>query len=364
MCQLAPVMPGPHDVLPSEVDAFADRMLDILNGGALALVISVGHRTGLLDALADLPRSTSRVIADSASLDERYVREWLGAMVTGGIVEFDAASGTYWLPRERAALLTRRSSPDNMAVTAQWIAVAAQVEDRIVDCFRSGGGVAYEHFHRFDDVMAEESRQTVVVALFDSILPLVPGLAERLEEGIDVLDVGCGQGRALITLASEFPNSRFRGFDLSADAVTTARATVDELGLRNVELEVNDAAELHRTAEFDLVTGFDVVHDQARPAAVLANIRRSLRPDGVFLMQDIATSSRLENNVEHPIGPLLYATSLFHCMTVSLAQDGAGLGTCWGRELATEMLSEAGFGEVEVHDLPHDFINYFYVARP
>lgn len=106
------------------------------------------------------------------------------------------------------------------------------------------------------------------------------------------------------------------------------------------------------------------MHDQARPAAVLANIRRALRPDGIFLMQDIATSSRLENNIEHPIGPLLYATSLFHCMTVSLAQGGAGLGTCWGRELVTEMLAKAGFVDVEVHDLPHDFINYFYVARP
>src|SRR5690606_3222684 len=109
----------------------------------------------------------------------------------------------------------------------------------------------------------------------------------------------------------------------------------------------------------DLVTAFDAIHDQARPAAVLANIRRALRPGGVFLMQDIRASSHLERNKDHPLGPYLYTISTMHCMSVSLATGGEGLGTVWGEEKALEMLREAGFARVELHRLPHDIMNNY-----
>jgi hypothetical protein len=114
---------------------------------------------------------------------------------------------------------------------------------------------------------------------------------------------------------------------------------------------------------YDLITTFDAIHDQAKPAAVLEGIAEALRGDGVYLLQDIAGSSHLHNNMEHPLGPFLYAVSTIHCMTVSLAQGGEGLGTMWGEEKVLEMLEEAGFGEVEVKQLAHDFQNSYYVAR-
>lgn len=348
----------------ARVDAFAERMLDVLNGGALALATSVGHRTGLFDAMSMLEPASSTSIADAAGLDERYVREWLGAMVTAGIVEYLPIEDVYALPREHAAVLTRRNSPNNLAVPMQFIPVLARVEDQLVRAFEEGGGVGYEHYPRFQHVMAEMSRQTVVSALFDSVLTMVPGLTERLQEGIDVLDVGCGLGRALIAMACEYPNSRFRGVDLSADAIRGARERVAELSLHNITFEQLDLATLNEPGRYDLITGFDTIHDQAEPDRVLRNIHAALRDDGVFLMQDIATCSRLEDNLDHPIGPFLYSISLMHCMTVSLARGGAGLGTCWGRELAVDMLRAAGFEPVEVRELPHDFMNYFYIARP
>lgn len=348
---------------PRRVEAFGEHLLDVLNHGAVALGLSVGHRTGLFDALGALPPATSEAIAETAGLDERYVREWLGAMATARIVEYDASVGHYRLPEAHAALLTRAAAPDNMAVTAQWFAVLAGVEDRIVECFHRGGGVPYEAFGRFHEVMAEESSQTVVTALFDHILPLAPGLTDQLREGIDVLDVGCGRGRALLAMASEYPNSSFRGYDLSEDAVGPARAEALEMGLRNVSFDAVDAALMTDAERFDLVTAFDIVHDQARPADVLGHLHRALRPGGLLLMQDISTHTPLEANLDHPLGPFLYTISYTHCMTVSLAQDGAGLGTCWGRELAESMLADAGFSSVEVHTLPHDIQNFFYLAR-
>ena len=344
-------------------EAFAERMVGVLNDGAIALMTSIGHRTGLFDVMAGLPLSTSQDIASVADLDERYVREWLAAMVVGGVVEHDPENETYRLPPEHAAWLTRAATPDNIAVAAQFVPVLASVEDRIVESFRHGGGVPYSAYGRFHEVMAEDSGQTVVAALTDHILPLVSGLTERLEEGIDVLDVGCGSGRAMNLLARRFPNSRFAGYDFSEEAISRARDDAAEHGATNVRFEVRDAADLVEEDNYDLVTTFDAIHDQARPAAVLKGIAAALRADGVYLMQDIAGSSHLQNNMDHPIGPFLYTISTMHCMTVSLAQGGEGLGTMWGEEKALEMLEEAGFGEVEVKRLPHDFQNSYYVAK-
>lgn len=323
---------------------------------------SIGHRTGLFDTMADMPPATSEGIAKLAGLNERYVREWLGAMVTGGVVDYDPAGRRYHLPLEHAACLTRRAASDNMAGLTQWFPVLGSVEDRIIDCFRNGGSLAYGDYQLFHEVMAEESGQTVVAALVGSILPLAPGLVARLRCGIEVLDIGCGSGRALVRMAREFPNSRFTGYDLCTDAIEAASAGAREYGLSNARFAVCDVATLGDRTRFDLITAFDAIHDQADPARVLRNIAGALRDDGVFLMQDIGVSSELQRNLEHPIGTLIYTISCLHCMSVSLGQGGAGLGAAWGGELALEMLAEAGFGNVTVERLPHDFQNFYYLC--
>lgn len=347
----------------AKAEAFADRMLDILNSGAISLMISVGHRTGLFDTMADLPPATSQAIAETAGLSERYVREWLGTMVTGRIIEYNPTDHTYYLPPEHAASLTRAASPDNIAAFAQYIPLLSSVEDPIIECFHSGGGVPYSSYTRFHQVMAEDSGQTVVAALIDHILPLVPGLTAALSQGIAVLDVGCGSGRALNTLAQAFPNSQFTGYDISEEAITNAKAEAQAIGLANVRFQVKDAATLSAIAQYDLITTFDAIHDQAKPDVVLSNIAKALRPHGTYLMQDIRASSHIHGNLDHPAGPLLYTISCMHCMSVSLSMNGPGLGAMWGEEKAREMLQQAGFTQVDVKQLSHDFQNSYYIAK-
>ncbi|MBI4458921.1 MAG: transcriptional regulator, partial [Acidobacteria bacterium] len=178
-------------------EAFVGKMVGVLNDACVALMISVGHQAGLFDALAALPPSTSAQIAQAAKLNERYVREWLGAMVTGRIIEYDPAKGVYWLPPEHAASLTRAAGADNFALFMQYVALLGEVEQDIGRCFREGGGVPYSTFKRFQKLQAEETNRIFDNALVDSILPLGPGLVERLRSGIEVADVGCGCGRAL-----------------------------------------------------------------------------------------------------------------------------------------------------------------------
>lgn len=345
-----------------KVEAFGERMVDLINEGALALMCSIGHRTGLFDTLAMLPPATSAQIAEASGLNERYVREWLSAMVVGRILEYDPAAETYYLPMEYAGLLTHAAGAENMAIYTQYIGVLAGVEEKIVRCFRNGGGVSYSSYPGFHEVMAEDSYANVVEPLLEQILPIVPGLTERLRGGIDVLDVGCGRGHALKRLARTFPDSRFSGFDLSEAAIAFARADVVKMRLDNLRFDVKDAAALNEQDRYDLITTFDAIHDQAHPAQVLRNIFHALKPGGVYLMQDIAASSNLEQNLDNPLAPLLYTISTMHCMTVSLAYGGEGLGTMWGKDKALELLTQAGFSHTEVHQLPHDEFSYYYIS--
>ncbi len=353
---------------PSSVStpAFADKLLTVFNNAALCLMISVGHRTRLFDVMRELPPSSSQEIAAQAGLNERYVREWLGAMVTGGVVELDATGEKYHLPPAHAEYLTRAAGADNLAVFAQYIPVLGYVEDDIVQCFYKGGGVSYEKFPRFHEVMAEDSGQSVLSSLESHILPLVPGLTDRLAAGIQALDVGCGRGRIVNRLAELYPKSRFTGIDLSSEAVLFAWSEAAHKRLRNVEFIVTDLSDFDVKAEreaFDFITTFDAIHDQAKPLNVLKGIYRALRDDGTYLMQDIKGSSYVRNNIGHPMGTFLYTVSCMHCMTVSLAQGGAGLGAMWGEEKTREYLTKAGFRSIEKRELAHDIQNNWYVVR-
>jgi 2-polyprenyl-3-methyl-5-hydroxy-6-metoxy-1,4-benzoquinol methylase len=343
--------------------AFAELLLDTYNKAALTLMISIGHQTRLFDVIGNMPPARSEEIAQAAGLQERYVREWLGAMVTGQMVNYNPDTNQYHLPAEHAAFLMRSSGADNLAVFAQYIPVLGSVENDILQCFKNGGGVPYTAFNRFHEVMAEDSGQSVLSALFDHILPLVPGLTEALEKGIEVMDIGCGSGRALNMLAKKFPKSQFTGYDLCLEPIETARAEARKAGLTNVTFEQRDLTDFTPGKHFDLITAFDAIHDQARPDKVLSLIYNALKQDGTFLMQDIDASSHLHNNLTHPLGTLLYAISCMHCMTVSLAQNGMGLGTMWGVEKAQEMLKEAGFQHMQVNRLPHDVQNCYYVVK-
>lgn len=344
-------------------ESFAERVAGVIDAGAVTLMISIGHRTGLFDTLAGMRPDTSEAIAEKSGLAERYVREWLAAMVSGGIIRFEPRDRTYRLPPEHAACLTRDAALGNLAVAAQVLPGFGAIESRILECFETGGGTTYGEYPDFHCVMAEDSGQTVVAQLFDTILPLAPGLTEGLEAGIDVLDAGCGRGMALIALAERFPASRFTGYDLGADAIAHATAAVSAKGLSNVRFAAYDMSGFDESGRYDLITSFDAVHDQKDPQALLTAIHRALRPDGTYLMQDIGGSAHLENNADFPMAAYLYTVSCLHCMPVSLGQGGAGLGTMWGWETAEAMLRTAGFSNTQRHVLPHDPMNVWFVNR-
>ncbi|MEX2159501.1 MAG: class I SAM-dependent methyltransferase [Dehalococcoidia bacterium] len=348
---------------PAKAEAFAGQVIGILNGGLLSLMLGVGHQTGLFDAMAEMSPSTSEEIAKKTGLNERYVREWLGSVVTGGIVEYDAAKGTYFLPPEHAASITRAAGPGNLCTFAEFLPEMGAVQPGIVESFRKGGGVPYAKFENFQRMMAAMSGQIFDATLLDVTLPLVPGLVERLKSGIDVADLACGSGHAINLMAQAFPNSRFTGYDFSDEGVEVGRKEATAMGLKNAKFEAKDISAFDGSDQFDLITVFDAIHDQAKPRQVLKNIYNLLRPGGTFLCVDIAASSNLHENMEHPLAPAMYGISTFHCMTVSLALGGEGLGTMWGEQKAHELMGEAGFKDITTAKVEGDILNNYYVAN-
>ncbi len=344
-------------------EQFAGQLVETLNHGALSLMLSLGHRTGLFDALRDSKPATSEEISRAANLNERYVREWLGSMVTGKVMEYDPEQKTYFLPPEHAAWLSRQSPEGNIAVFAQYISQLGTIEEEILACFKSGGGVPYSSFKRFHEIMEEDSGQSIVPVIVDQVVPMMDGMKEALQSGVEVLDIGCGRGRALQELAKAFPKSRFVGYDLSEEAVSHATQEASRKGLTNISYQAQDVSKSEAKDRFHLILALDAIHDQAHPRQVLKNVHQALHPSGSFMMQDISGSSHVHKNVDHPLGTLLYTISCLHCMTVSLEQGGEGLGAMWGIEKAQEMLEEAGFKNIKINRLDHDIQNCYFVAK-
>ncbi|MFQ5830021.1 MAG: class I SAM-dependent methyltransferase [Candidatus Methylomirabilia bacterium] len=356
-------MTGQHEALDeAKVKAFTQRMVSHFTGASISLMIEVGRQAGLFEAMAPMPPATSAAIAGRTGLTERYVREWLGAMVCGGIVEYDPAARTYCMPPEHAVLLTGHSSRNLTSLAAMFPLLMRGLPD-VVEAFRRGGGVPYATFQPdFTGLMDARSRPRYDEFLLTKYLGSSEGLIARLEEGIRVADVGCGTGYCVNFMAKRFPRSTFVGYDLSETAIERARTEAATTRAENATFVVEDVTKLPAEPKFDLITAFDAIHDQVDPAGVLRRIRAALAPGGRFVMLDVHASSNLEDNVDMPFSPFLYTISTMHCLTVSLAHGGAGLGTVWGRQLATRMLHEAGFGEVQLFERV-DPLNSLYVAR-
>ena len=340
---------------------FAKKLLGIYTGGVLTKMIDIGHQTGLFGAAAQGP-GTSQQLADRAGLQERYVREWLGGMTTAGIFTYDPAAKLYTLPPEHALLLSGESAR-NTAPMSGVIDHFGQHLPKLIRCFREGGGIPYSEYQpEFSRHMHAVWRRIYDEQLIDGFLGQVEALRERLAGGMSVLDVGCGTGHAINLMAREYPSSRFVGCDLAEDAIASAKSEAGQMALSNARFEILDVAKLPATPKYELITAFDAIHDQLDPAGVLQRVYEALEDDGTFLMIDFKFASNVEDNIGNPFAPMYYGISLMHCMTVSLACGGAGLGAVWGIETARRMLADAGFSRVIVEDSPRPQ-NCIYVCR-
>ncbi|WP_433200376.1 class I SAM-dependent methyltransferase [Dactylosporangium sp. CS-047395] len=343
---------------------FTGRVLADTAAFATVVLAALGDRAGLFKELAKGGPGTSGELARRAGLDERYVREWAAGLHAAGYLRYDPAQQRFELPAEHAPTLAVEPGPAFFGGVHQELVGAVQRYDTVAAAFRDGGGVRGDELH--PDVAEGTSRFTaqwhrnLLVQLW---LPLVPEVEAKLRAGARVADVGCGTGQALIELARAYPAVTGTGYDVSPSAVAAARAAAEAAGVADrLRYEVLDASG-GLPEPYDVITTFDVVHDAVDPAGLLRSIRDGLRPGGRYLCLEINCSDRTVENVG-PIATLLYGFSMLYCMTTSLAEGGAGLGTLGLPEPVLARLSaEAGFATCRRVDMDNPFNTLYELTR-
>lgn len=341
------------------VDAFLERFLGYASGATTIGLLAVSERCGLLSWLGEHETGTAAEIARGAGLQERYVREIMAGLAAAGVVEYEPVNERFTLPAEHALFLVSELSPFFLGGWLDMIPSGMEKLDAITNAVVNGGGVGFDEFDdgtiRGIDRGNAPSQRAFLLSRW---LPAVPGLVERMENGIRVGDIGCGAGTAAILMAEAFPQSQVHGYDVSAESLALAESRSESI--ENVTFTRASVDEVPSSPPFDLITTFDVIHDLADPLVGLGHIRESLAPDGLYLMMEPNMSSRLEDNLDER-GALLYGVSTFHCLTQSLAVGGAGLGAAWGREMAEDYATRAGFESFELLDGITNRFSAFYL---
>ena len=346
-----------------ETGAFAQQIMGYFTGHTTTMMIHMGDRLGLYTALRNQGAIRAADLATSTGLHERWLLEWLRNQAAAGILEHHGEEH-FALSAAGAAVLADPSNPFYSAGFFNAL-VPPTTLDRIAQAFSSGVGMSYEE-HGTNCACTMKRMFAPGHALLPFFLGRVAGLVERLQAGIQVLDVGCGVGGALCELARTFPHSTFVGCDASPTAITIAQSDTQQAGLTNITYQVLKGEALPPTPQYDLVLTLDCLHDMTFPQRTLQAIRCCIKPDGVLIIKDIRCSDQMAENFANPFAPLLYGLSVVYCMSSALSEPGgAGLGTMgFNPVLAQAMTAAAGFTGFQLLPIDEDVFNYFYAVRP
>ncbi|MET1061212.1 MAG: methyltransferase domain-containing protein [Nocardioides sp.] len=332
----------------SRLEEFVGKVAGDQAAAYNAILVYLGDRLGLWQALASLGSATTTELAERSGITPRYVQEWLSAQAANGYLTYDAATKSFTCSPEAAAVLAEEESPTAMMAGFELIAAVWAAVDRLAHAYTTGEGIAWhEHDPRLFSGVARFYGTMYRNSLLTEWLPAVDGLVDRLQSGIRVLDVGCGLGVPTIMLAEAFPRSTFVGVDYHEESIRLARAAAEEAGVADrVQFEVADATSY--AGSHDLVLFFDAVHDFGDPVGALAHARSVLAPGGRVVAVEPFAEDTLEANLANPIAGVFYVGSSALCVPHSLSEGGAALGAQAGPARLTAAFREAGFGTAEV----------------
>ena len=348
---------------------FESHLGDIASLACVAHGVGLGSNLGLFETIAKLDKpATCEKIATAAGYRERYVREWLGLMVTGKIIDYDVTDKTYYISEHKKPFLTEAGKERNESIFFSGISIATNAPKDIEACFKPNGprGVPYSRYIGFHDWRRAHLKVTFQWSTVEDALKLTSGLVETMERGgARVCEAGCSTGIQLCTMAKKYPKSTFVGVDIDKDAVEAATESAKKLGLSNTTFAVEDGCNMPAdwSNTYDALFVWDVVHDVPHSAKFLREIVRVLKPGGLFFMMDVDVHTEVGDNMANMHTATLYGFSLFHCMPVSLYHEGGeGLGAAWGVEKQRQYLEDAGFVKIQQINRTKDDGSSYFIA--
>jgi 2-polyprenyl-3-methyl-5-hydroxy-6-metoxy-1,4-benzoquinol methylase len=310
-------------------------------------MVRIGDELGLYKALHTKGAMTVEELAAATDVNQRYLREWLSHQAASNYLSFDPATQKFALPEEQAMVFAAEDSPVYMLGGFDLMAAMLDNQPKVETAFRTGGGVAWgEQAGCMFCAVARFFRPGYHTKLINSWLPALDGVIDKLDQGAKVADVGCGQGWSTVIMAKAFPNSQFIGYDFHPASIEAARAHAAAHRVTdNALFEVGSAKDFAAIG-LDLVTCFDCLHDMGDPLGVAAHVRRSLKPNGSWMIVEPMAGDDLEQNL-NPVGRLYYAASPMICVPTSLSQEvGSALGAQAGEAKLREVITAGGFGSV------------------
>jgi SAM-dependent methyltransferase len=346
----------------SRLEELLGRFVNDFGAAGFAATVVIGDRLGLYRALATGP-ATAAELADRTSTHERYVAEWLAAQAASGYISYDPTSGRFSLSEEQAFALANEDGPMYLPGAFQVMVAAVKDEPKVTQAFATGTGVGW-HEHDPDLFAGTERffRPGYAANLVSAWIPALDGVQAKLEAGAQVADVGCGHGASTILMAQAYPHSRFVGFDYHQPSIERAQKAAAKAGVADRCRFQVASAHAYPGAGYDLVAVFDALHDMGDPVGTAAHIRRTLAPEGTFLLVEPYAGDRLEDNL-NPVGRAFYAASTLLCVPHSLTEEpGAALGAQAGERRLGEVATAAGFGRFRrAAETP---FNLVFEARP
>ncbi|HZN16561.1 MAG TPA: class I SAM-dependent methyltransferase [Acidimicrobiales bacterium] len=328
----------------SKIEEFMGKVVTELGACEGVALHRIGDQLGIWKAMAGAGALTPAQVAERASCDERYVREWLAAETAAEYIEYDEATGTFTLNDLVAAAMADEDSP--MFLGGAWQLACSVFTDlpKVTAAFKTGGGVGWgEHSHDLFEGVERFFRPGYNTNLVAEWLPALDGVVEKLEAGAKVADVGCGHGASTIILAQAYPNSTFVGYDTHDASIVHARKAAAEAGVADrVTFEVAPAQSYPGTG-YDLVCFFDCLHDMGDPDGAAKHVRSTLADDGTWLLVEPYANGSLTENM-NPVGRVYYASSTLICLPASLADEGRrGLGNQVPDDTWAEVTQAVGF---------------------
>lgn len=332
---------------PAKIESFSTKIMKDTGSFMFGLLAYIGCEVGIFSEMVRLGPTTLENLAGEGKFDERHLKEWLGAMVAGEYVSYDPESEKYWLAPENAAVLVDRESPYFMGGFFKLAVSNTDVVPKLMQVMRDGGGVHQSEYPlEFYAAMEDESKPRYQHHLVDAWIPGIPALEAKLKGGARVLDIGCGGGIAMTSMAKRYPESRYEGCDIHPYSIERAKSNAVERGVADRVTFTVSGGDDFGEKQYDVITTFDVIHDSIDPKGLLAGINKALKPGGIYLMVEMKIGDKLEDNIGD-WGKFLYSVSFLYCMTTSLACGGAGIGACMGQKKAKELCMEAGFKSFE-----------------
>ena len=347
-------------------DALAGRLFEAMLGAMDLFSVQLGLDLGLYTALRDDGPATAPELAERAAIDHRYAREWLEQQAVTGLLDVaedadDADVRRFALPAGHAAVLIDPDDTSTMAPLPLAVMGFAEAWPRLLEAYRTGGGIDWNEYPRMSVVQEANNRPLFLNLLGQEWLPAIPDVDARLRRpGARVADIACGGGWSTMAMARAYPDAEVLGLDLDAEAIGRARENARAEGLDDrARFHVVDAGDHGLDGTFDLVTIFEAVHDMARPVEVLEAARRLLAPGGTVLVMDENVAERFTAPGDE-IERYMYGYSIFVCLTNGLADPpSVGTGTVMRPDTLRRYAADAGFASTTILPIEHEAFRFY-----